>query len=439
MAIKPTPNNNMFKSLVFDGVDSRDYGIYITGDAVFNSPERDVEMIEIPGRNGAYAMDKGRFSNIEVSYPAGISGDTEVDFREGISAFRNALASRKGYCRLEDDYNPDEYRMAVYKSGLEVTPKALKAGEFTITFDCKPQRFLKSGETAVSVESGETITNPTLFESRPLVRVEGHGELSIGDADITLYSTELGRIDLPAKRTQQSFTCSQYSTNVYDTEVFTTDFLNNGDKFYWNGGQYYFPFPTPNNELVHSSSGGFDGRITTPGTYVEPSVTSRIDATDWSTSIYYVGAKVLTPVEFTFGTAKTVTDSAVIDVTYKIDNGNTYTRTVTVEMSLTYTGLNNVGLSIMATNSADKALRYHSADHYFGTAPTFYGISTQTPGDLYIDTDIGEAYFVAGGITLDANNYVYFKGDLPTLAPGATEVTYSGITAVEITPRWWEV
>ena len=47
MAVKPTPNNNLYKGLVFDGVDSRNYGIYITGDAVFNSPERDVEMIEI--------------------------------------------------------------------------------------------------------------------------------------------------------------------------------------------------------------------------------------------------------------------------------------------------------------------------------------------------------------------------------------------------------
>lgn len=440
MAIKPTPNNNMFKSLVFDGVDSRDYGIYITGDAVFNSPERDVEMIEIPGRNGAYALDKGRFSNIKVSYPAGIAGDTEADFREGISAFRNALASRKGYKRLEDDYNPDEYRMAVYKSGLEVTPKALKAGEFTITFDCQPQRFLKSGETAVSVESGDTITNPTLFESRPLVRVEGYGELSIGDADITLYSAELGRIDMPAKRTQQSFTYSQYVNNVYDTEVFTTDFLNNGDKFYWNGGQYYFPFSIANNEYVNSSSGGFDGRITTPGTYIEPSATPRIDATDWTTSRYYVGATILTPIEFTFGTAKTVTDSAVIDVTYTTDNGNTYTRTVTVAMNLTYTGLNNIGLSIRATNSADGAARYNTADDYFGTAPTFYGISTQTPGDLYIDADIGEAYFVAGDAILNANNYVYFVTDLPVLAPGENAVEYTGnITEVEITPRWWEV
>lgn len=172
MAVKPTPNNSLYKGLVFDGVDSRDYGIYITGEAVFNSPERDVEMIEIPGRNGAYALDKGRFSNIEVSYPAGIFGDTEADFRQGISAFRNALASRKGYKRLEDDYNPDEYRMAVYKSGLEVTPTALKAGEFAITFDCKPQRFLKSGETAVTI--GGDVTNPQT-KSGSIVSIESDG------------------------------------------------------------------------------------------------------------------------------------------------------------------------------------------------------------------------------------------------------------------------
>ena len=181
MAIKPTPNNNIFKSLIFDGVDSRDYGIYITGDAVFNSPERDVETIEIPGRNGAYALDKGRFSNIEVSYPAGIAGDTEADFRQGISAFRNALASRKGYKRLEDDYNHDEYRMAVYKSGLEVTPKALKAGEFTITFDCQPQRFLKSGENPRTI--GGDVTN-TQTESGSIVSIESDG----GDKVISLVA-----------------------------------------------------------------------------------------------------------------------------------------------------------------------------------------------------------------------------------------------------------
>ena len=163
MAIAET--GDIFKALTFDGVSSRDYGVYITGEAVFNAPERDVEMITIPNRNGAFALDNGRFENITVSYPAGIFADTETDFAQAISDFRNVLCSKRGYCRLEDEYNPDEYRMAIYKSGLEVSPAQLKAGEFEIIFECKPQRWLKSGDEIIEVgmyrneyeASGETI------------------------------------------------------------------------------------------------------------------------------------------------------------------------------------------------------------------------------------------------------------------------------------------
>ena len=172
MAVKPTPNNSLYKGFTFDGIDSRDYGVYISGDAVFDSPERDVEMIEIPGRNGSFALDKGRFGNITVSYPAGIFGEDEASFREGIRALRNALASRKGYCRLEDDYNPNEYRMAVYKKGLEVDPALLKAGEFTIEFDCQPQRFLKSGENPRTI--GGSVVN-TQTKSGAVVALESDG------------------------------------------------------------------------------------------------------------------------------------------------------------------------------------------------------------------------------------------------------------------------
>lgn len=155
MAVNET--GAIFKALSFDGESSRTYGIYITGEAVYNAPERDVEMVTIPGRNGAFALDKGRFENIEVTYPAGMFADTEQDFAKGISDFRNMLCSRQGYCRLTDEYNPDEFRLAVYKSGLEVSPAQLRAGEFNITFECKPQRYLMSGQQKFIVgDWGET-------------------------------------------------------------------------------------------------------------------------------------------------------------------------------------------------------------------------------------------------------------------------------------------
>ena len=189
-----TQTGAIYKAFSFDNVSSRDYGVYITGEAVFDAPEREVEMIAIPGRNGAFALDKGRFENIEVSYPAGIFADNEADFAEAVSDFRNFLCSRKGYVRLTDEYNPNEFRMAVYKSGLEVTPAQLKAGEFEIVFDCMPQRYLLSGETAIEVADGQTILNPTLFDSCPLLTLAGYGVISFSGQTISVENKEIGDV-----------------------------------------------------------------------------------------------------------------------------------------------------------------------------------------------------------------------------------------------------
>ena len=62
----------IYKELTFDGENSGDYGIYITGAGTFNAPQRDVDLVTIPGRNGSFALDHGRFENIEVTYPAGL-------------------------------------------------------------------------------------------------------------------------------------------------------------------------------------------------------------------------------------------------------------------------------------------------------------------------------------------------------------------------------
>ena len=162
------------------------YGVYITGEGVYNTPERDDEMVYIPGRNGALYRNKGTFKNIEVTYHCGMVGDTQTDFASGISAFRNALLLRDHYLPLYDDYNTEEYRMAVYRRGLEVNPVAYgQAGEFDITFDCKPQRFLKSGDTELTrSSSGQLVTNPTRWNASPIIKFKmtgATGTITLGD------------------------------------------------------------------------------------------------------------------------------------------------------------------------------------------------------------------------------------------------------------------
>lgn len=177
----------LLNHLTFDGVDSSDFGVFISGAGAFNAPARRGEMVTIPGRNGSIFMDEGAFENIEVSYPAFIGTDYEHIFRAALASLRSELTSRGNYKRLTDTYNPDEFRLAIYRSGLEVDPKVItRAGNFTMKFDCKPQRFLVSGEIPQIFTAPGTITNPTLFASSPIIKVTGNGTVAIGDYIFTV-------------------------------------------------------------------------------------------------------------------------------------------------------------------------------------------------------------------------------------------------------------
>lgn len=158
---------------------SKNYGVYITGEGVYNVPMRDAELITIPGRNGALIKDNGRYENIQVTYHCGMFGDDQTDFASNLASFRERLASYSvgGWGRgpetfyLYDDYNTDEFRLASYLGGLEVESASLgQAGQFDITFECKPQRFLKSGENYINMYTSPWRTNNTTdWDSSPLI------------------------------------------------------------------------------------------------------------------------------------------------------------------------------------------------------------------------------------------------------------------------------
>lgn len=427
MAIAET--GAIYKSFTFDGIDSRDYGVYISGDGVFDAPERDVEMIEIPGRNGAYALDRGRFKNIEVTYPAGMFGDTEADFRQGISALRNALASRKGYCRLEDEYNPDEYRMAVYRSGLEVTPAQLKAGEFEITFECMPQRFLKSGETAVEVENGGTIINPTLFESHTLLHAWGYGDIGINGSIISINNDEYGKILLANKVSAQQAQAVTY------LDKSAQSMLNVGDSFDMDSGA---------NVTVRLDS-NLVPAINITNVTVTKTSTDDLAGMSISTSRFSDYAIItfsLPQVGFIYNTTTQVIKSIVNVVINYTQSGTAKSSTFTLEIRGQH--VYRSGDSHQVVVSATKSTSNDFSSQFAISTMPIYGMSTKRPfaddADFYFDLDIGEAYKIEDGQTVSVNNAVTIPAQLPTLKSGANTITYDDtITRFDVVPRWWEV
>ncbi len=403
MAIEQT--GAIYKSFTFDGIDSRDYGVYISGDAVFDAPERDVEMIEIPGRNGAYALDNGRFHNITVTYPAGIFGGSESDFAQGISDLRNALASRKGYCRLEDEYNPGEYRMAVYKSGLEVTPAQLKAGEFSIVFDCKPQRFLKSGEDAVRVNNNDTITNDTQFDAQPLLQVWGHGNIDIGGQGITVENIPVGNV----------LVMNQVRPIEPGNRVFTLD----------------------TSQLEIGDTIGADAVL-----YLHFGITPKTGYRVKTAPDYQYSAS--NALENTFGTAHTFTINGWgIPPTIPVvmtDGTNDYNCEYRINVEVKYDGADRITVRRVSV-AVNTFGNYATVVPMFGST-AIYADSTKsalgTP--LYIDCEMGEAYKLEGGEIISSNAGVSLPASLPVLHPGANVVGFDNtVTKLMVAPRWWIV
>lgn len=185
---------------VFNGLSSSDCGAYIVASELDNAPQRDVEKIEVPGRNGSLIIDNGRYKDDEQSY-YGIIYDSNR-FDEYISAFRSLILSDAGYKRLEDTFKPDEYRMAHFSG--DFSPKTIrmwkKMGKFEIRFTCKPQRYLKLGEKTNEFTSSGALFNPSLQDALPMIRAFGWGQIDIGDYGIYIAQNQLPYVDIDCER-----------------------------------------------------------------------------------------------------------------------------------------------------------------------------------------------------------------------------------------------
>jgi phage-related protein len=169
--------------LTFNSQNLSGFGVYISGEGTYNAPTRAMEEEIVPGRNGTLLIDGGRWENIIVTYPAFIAENFDVN----MARLRNFLASVRGYARLSDSYHPNEFRLASFSDGITVKTSGRYnvQGQFNLSFNCKPQRFLTSGETVTTLTDDGSIENPTPFASNPLIRIYGAGTVEVGDVSIT--------------------------------------------------------------------------------------------------------------------------------------------------------------------------------------------------------------------------------------------------------------
>lgn len=173
------------------GTNSDSLGVIVEHYPIRVLPERVQTATEIAGRNGALLMVDGNWQNYEQEYEVYISAEKRGLVRAA-RAVAEWLTAPAGYQRLEDSYEPDVYRMAFYEGGQDIESILNRFGRATISFNCKPQRFLKSGEATKSFTAAGSLTNITRFDALPVITVygSGAGTVTVGGITVTLSAID---------------------------------------------------------------------------------------------------------------------------------------------------------------------------------------------------------------------------------------------------------
>lgn len=178
-------NENELTYFVFNGQSSLDFGLAVRERAPYTAPERNIDLIERPGQNGALMLDKGTFKLVTEELPVYLFAKdrSKRNLREEATELFNWLKSPNGWCELY--YSDDPYHLMQVHIASELSFNEVfylfYVGEGTLPFTRKPERWNTDGLAVREItKKGDILYNPELFRSAPSITVYGSG-------DITLY------------------------------------------------------------------------------------------------------------------------------------------------------------------------------------------------------------------------------------------------------------
>lgn len=224
--------------IIYNGVSSGALNIRVTKYPDYSIPTRVIEKVTVPGRNGDLLLDTGAYSNFEKEYDLYFNAKSE-GFHDIARAISTWLCSTTGYHRLEDSYDPDVYLMATVANQSDLRNWMNYMGRLTVQFDCKPQRWLKSGEYEQTLTSGETINN-SWMPCYPIFSLTGSGTLTVNGNSIAI-SNNLNKTIVIDCETQNAYT---------GTENRNSDIRITGDFPYLESGENEITFNNASCTMV---------------------------------------------------------------------------------------------------------------------------------------------------------------------------------------------
>lgn len=185
--------------ITFNNIASSTIGLQVATFPDYTIPQREYQVISIPGRDGDLVIDNGNYKPVKKKYEINISVAIQngLTAQETFSRISNWVHSASGYAKLSDTYDSGYYMLAYYSGPADITNIFNEAGEGELEFTCKPRRYLNSGDTPQTFTAAGTITNPTTHPSEPILNIttnDTQGTVMIGNQSFTIKAGVGGHI-----------------------------------------------------------------------------------------------------------------------------------------------------------------------------------------------------------------------------------------------------
>lgn len=172
------------------------YGIKIYKSNILSAPSRNLEFVEIQGRDGALTVDHG-FNDFTLILECAL-----VNEHEDIENIAELARRAKKYllqgsnCKLQTSEDMDFYLVGTYSSEVDIEEAIENFGLFQARFRCKPYRFSDKSYT-IDITEQNTVINNQEYKSKPCIIVLGTGDITvnINSQELVLKALE-GRIEV---------------------------------------------------------------------------------------------------------------------------------------------------------------------------------------------------------------------------------------------------
>lgn len=177
---------------IFRGIDSRDIGVVVEDMFDVHRPKRNVQTIQVPGRDGRLTQDDGTYDTYTISGKVNCFGAPLSDVYAWLSGSGDLILG-------------DEPTRSIRASATaQVKNTRFRCDgcydSLTVSFDCQPFRYhveQTEGANDIPLDGNpDTVANPGTYKSAPRIKVEGTGNvvLTIGTQIVEVENLEDGII-----------------------------------------------------------------------------------------------------------------------------------------------------------------------------------------------------------------------------------------------------